>query len=247
MKNLNKGIFTIAATIVFSMTTQAQRVAYDRVYINSNAVNSTAGYFFADKDFDGLTIVGGSNTIGTSDKARKINLLAEAGLAVRITETGTGTNKIVHGMYIGGATKYVSNMTKGNKLFVEGNIGASGKISTTDYEVTAAGNMPDYVFANDYKIPTLSETEAYIKANKHLPAFKSAKEMEEKGYSVMDMDRSLLQTVEEMTLHAIAQEKKMLAQEDKILAQEKQFDAQEKKIAQLESEMAAIKALLLKK
>jgi hypothetical protein len=218
------------------MTIQVQNVSYDRVTIrprNSNGIPYSAtelsktqmGYIFADREFDGLSIVGGSNnSVGTTSSTRKINLFGEAGIAARITETGT--TKIVHGMYIGGATKYVSNMTKGNKLFVEGNIGASGKISTTDYEVTAAGNMPDYVFANDYKVPTLSETEAYIKANKHLPAFKSAKEMEEKGYSVMDMDRSLLQTVEEMTLHAIAQEKE---------------------ITTLKTEMAAIKALLLKK
>jgi hypothetical protein len=237
MKNLNKGIFTIAATIVFSITIQAQNTAHDRVSIRATSGNDTpitpaqlgkvqSGYIFSPLTFDGLTIVGGSNTKGDSHIARKINLLGEAGIAVRITETVTGSNTIVHGMYIGGATKYVNGMTYGNKLFVDGGIGCKGKIAALDYQVVTAAAFPDYVFANDYKVPTLSETEAYIKANKHLQAFKSAKELEENGYSVIDMDRSLLQTVEEMTLHAIAQEKE---------------------ITTLKSEMAAIKALLLKK
>ncbi len=105
-------------------------------------------------------------------------------------------------------------------------LSVKGAVAANDYNVVTAASMPDYVFANDYKLPSLSETEAYINANKHLPAFKSAKEMEATGYSVVDMDKGLLQTLEETILHNIAQEKE---------------------ITNLKSEMAEIKALLLKK
>lgn len=105
-------------------------------------------------------------------------------------------------------------------------LSVKGAVAANDYNVVTAASMPDYVFANDYKLPSLSETEAYINANKHLPAFKSAKEMEASGYSVVDMDKGLLQTLEETILHNIAQEKE---------------------INNLKNEIAQIKALLLKK
>ena len=84
----------------------------------------------------------------------------------------------------------------------------------------------DFVFDTEYKLPTLSETADYILKNKHLPYIPSEKEVIEKGYSVHKLNRGFLQTIEEMTLHAIAQEKE---------------------ITQLKSEMETIKALLLKK
>ncbi len=112
-------------------------------------------------------------------------------------------------------------------------LSVKGQVAATDMVIASATDFPDYVFAHDYKLPTLLETEAYIKANKHLPAVKSAIEIADNGYTVIEMDKALLKTVEEMTLHSIAQEKKIVAQETEM--------------AQLKSEMAAIKALLLKK
>ncbi len=212
MKNLNKGIFTIAATIVFSMTTQAQTVNGNRFNINRLSGGGFQGVITMENN--SLSIRGGSDAAfnAPSVVARKITLWAEAGANLKgsLVISDNQTDRIPTGM----------------KLYVKGTIGCKGKVTSQDFSVATATAFPDYVFANDYKVPTLSETEAYIKANKHLQAFKSAKELEENGYSVIDMDRSLLQTVEEMTLHAIAQEKE---------------------ITTLKSEMAAIKALLLKK
>ncbi len=105
------------------------------------------------------------------------------------------------------------------KLAVKGEVGAE------DYSVDEA-MAADYVFEPDYKLITLSETEKYIKENKHLPAFKSAKHYKEKGYSMIEMNVALEQTVEELTLHAIAQEKE---------------------INSMKTELAEIKALLTNK
>lgn len=127
-------------------------------------------------------------------------------------------------------------VTGNHTAYFRGNVGigtinpttklhVNGRINATDYAVVTAV-AADYVFEKDYKLMSLSETEAYIKANKHLPAFKSAKHYEANGYTMIEMNVALEQTVEEMTLHAIAQEKK---------------------IAQLEKDIAQIKAMLLKK
>ena len=105
-------------------------------------------------------------------------------------------------------------------------LAVKGTVTALDYALVSATNMPDYVFAGDYKLPSLIETEQFIKTNKHLPNFKSAKEMDTNGYGLIDMDKSLLQTIEEMTLHSIAQEKE---------------------ISSMKTELAEIKALLLNK
>jgi len=66
---------------------------------------------------------------------------------------------------------------------------------------------PDYVFEEDYDLPTLAEIEAFITANKHLPEVPSAAEMEEEGIVLGDMNMLLLKKIEELTLHTIKQEK----------------------------------------
>jgi hypothetical protein len=127
-------------------------------------------------------------------------------------------------------------------------------VVSEDYVLANVAAWSDYVFAKDYKLPTLKETEAYILANKHLPNVPSEEEVKKNGYSLHDMNNSFLKTIEEMTLHSIAQEKKIeemtlhsIAQEKKIEEMTLRSIAQEKKIEALTNEIAEIKALLSKK
>ncbi|MEQ9263614.1 MAG: tail fiber protein [Balneolaceae bacterium] len=78
-----------------------------------------------------------------------------------------------------------------------------GKIHSEEIIVDLNVPGPDYVFEEDYDLPTLSEIEAFIKANKHLPEVPSAKEMEANGISLGEMNMLLLKKIEEMTLHQI--------------------------------------------
>ncbi|NOS55378.1 MAG: hypothetical protein HOP37_03870 [Cyclobacteriaceae bacterium] len=85
------------------------------------------------------------------------------------------------------------------KLAVAGSIGAWGEI-----RVFANGStFPDYVFDPSYKLPTLEETEKYVKENRHLPEVPSAAEIEKEGMSLNGMNVILLKKVEELTLHLI--------------------------------------------
>jgi hypothetical protein len=88
----------------------------------------------------------------------------------------------------------------------------NGKIHAQEVRIDLQSPMtkvPDYVFANDYKLKTLNEVETYIKANSHLPEIPSAKEMAQTGMLVSEMNLSLLKKIEELTLYAIEQQKKM--------------------------------------
>ncbi len=91
--------------------------------------------------------------------------------------------------------------------------------------VTNPGATPaDYVFEPDYKLSSLSEVAAFTQANKHLPEVPSAAEMTTNGVDLAKMNMILLKKVEELTLHAIAQEKRLDAQQkliDELGAQHK--------------------------
>lgn len=83
----------------------------------------------------------------------------------------------------------------------------NGTIHTKEVKVDLNIPVPDYVFANDYKLKTLNEVEAYIKANRHLPEIPSARELEKKGLMLAEMNMSLLKKIEELTLYLIQIEK----------------------------------------
>jgi hypothetical protein len=92
-----------------------------------------------------------------------------------------------------------------SKLTVAGNIHAQ------EVKVTVkAGQVPDYVFANDYKLNSLQEVEKYIKQNNHLPEIPSAHEMEKNGLMLAEMNLKLLKKMEEMTLYMIEQNKQII-------------------------------------
>jgi hypothetical protein len=93
-----------------------------------------------------------------------------------------------------------------------------GSIHTQEVVVDLEGAVaPDYVIEKyfkgesllnpGYEFLSLSEIEAFIKKNHHLPKVPSATEIDEKGLSLKAMNLLLLEKVEELTLHAIAQQK----------------------------------------
>ncbi|WP_456315072.1 hypothetical protein [Pseudomonas shirazensis] len=91
-----------------------------------------------------------------------------------------------------------------SKLTVAGNIHAR------EVKVTInAGEVPDYVFANDYKLKSLQEVEEYIKQNSHLPEIPSASEIEKNGLMLAEMNLNLLKKMEEMTLYMIEMKKEI--------------------------------------
>jgi len=102
-------------------------------------------------------------------------------------------------------------------LHVAGNIRATGTIRANEVRVTALG--ADFVFEPDYDLRSLQEVEQFIKANKHLPEIPSAKEMEEEGIGLSEMNKLLLQKIEELTLYLIEQKKNIdvLKKENKVI------------------------------
>ena len=80
-----------------------------------------------------------------------------------------------------------------------------GKIRANEIVVNTVG--ADFVFEDNYNLKTLNEVESFIKENKHLPDIPTAKEVEENGVSLGEMQTKLLQKIEELTLYVIEQNK----------------------------------------
>jgi trimeric autotransporter adhesin len=85
------------------------------------------------------------------------------------------------------------------KLYVEQGI-LTEKLKVA---VKTSASWSDYVFEPGYKLRPLSEVEAFVKNNKHLPGVPSASAMVANGLDVATMDAKLLEKIEELTLYMI--------------------------------------------
>lgn len=83
-------------------------------------------------------------------------------------------------------------------------LSVNGKVICTEAKVQLSASWPDYVFAKDYHLMPLEELEKTIRQNQHLPNIPSSKEVTAaNGIELGDMNRRLLEKVEELTLYII--------------------------------------------
>lgn len=87
------------------------------------------------------------------------------------------------------------------KLSVVGNVRA--------YEIVVENNWADYVFDKSYKLLPLPEVEKFILQKGHLPDMPSAKEVQENGLPVGEMQKKMMAKIEELTLYVIDLEKQL--------------------------------------
>jgi hypothetical protein len=88
-------------------------------------------------------------------------------------------------------------------------LSVNGDIRTK--EVVVETGWADYVFDKKYKLIPLAEVEDYIRQNKHLPGIPSAKEVNEKGLHVGDIQKKMMEKIEELTLYIIELKKEVSA------------------------------------
>jgi streptogramin lyase len=87
-------------------------------------------------------------------------------------------------------------------------LSVKGKIRSQEIIVETA-NWPDYVFDKKYNLPSLKNVEAYINEHKHLQDIPSAKEIEKAGLQLGDVQKKMMQKIEELTLYIIEQNKRI--------------------------------------
>jgi hypothetical protein len=100
-------------------------------------------------------------------------------------------------------------------LHVDAKLQVGGKISAQEI-VVHINKWADDVFDPDYELMSLDELEAYVQRERHLPGVPPRATVERDGIDVAQTNEMLLRKVEELTLHAIDQQKRIEQLERKI-------------------------------
>lgn len=126
------------------------------------------------------------------------------------------------------ATEVLYGIYKNRKFYVNKGLMIGTTISDPNYMLQVNGNIsarkltitqsgwPDYVFAPTYKLPQLSELEAYVKQNHHLPGLPSTEEVKDSGIDIGAIMTEQMKKIEELTVYMINQNKIIQKQEEEI-------------------------------
>lgn len=171
-----------------------------------------------------LSVTGDANVDGAVFVRNAANTLAYG----KIQHTGNSGNFHldtygtggIYLNYFSGTGTYICNGTNGvvASFLQNGNVGIG--TNPTTYKLEVCGTIRakevrvetgwcDYVFANDYKLRPLSEVESFIKENKHLPEVTPGDEIESNGLEVGKASAQMIKKIEELTLYAIEQQKRI--------------------------------------
>lgn len=227
--------------------TQQKQVLYKNVFAGSVGIGTEEPQYKLDVNGDvrlgsygaytsPSLIIKGANTPFGKESQRDISFeFAAAGKSViRAYRGGSWDN------YLQFLTTY-SNATPIVRMHISGNgyIGIGTENPTTKLDVRGAISAEevkvqvltgaDHVFNQDYDLKPLSEVEAFVKENKHLPEIPSEKQMQENGLSMNEFQIKLLQKIEELTLYTINQEKRLNEQQSVIEKQNKRIEQLENK------------------
>jgi hypothetical protein len=133
--------------------------------------------------------------------------------------TGAGGGRVgVFGSAYGGNTNWAGYFN--GSTYIDGDlrigthsaatgyaVSVNGKIACTEVLVQLPGEWPDYVFKKDYKLMSLKNLEGEIMENGHLPGLPSAQEVETSGIQIGEMQKKVVEKIEELTLYTIEQAK----------------------------------------
>jgi hypothetical protein len=171
--------------------------------------------------------------VGTSQLTSQLIVGEYHGVKLSVGGTSWANKNIIQTNWISGIGDFTEINVVGKnannasiRLIENGNVGigtttpsskltVAGDINAREVRVTVNAGA-DFVFENEYNLPSLTILETYIKDNKHLPEIESAKEMEERGINLSEMNIKLLQKIEELTLYTIEQHKENNIQSKKI-------------------------------
>jgi hypothetical protein len=139
--------------------------------------------------------------------------------------------------HIAGTLEVADNTNLGNNLSVVGESSLLGKVSIgnlkadgpyANYMLSVDGdiiskklvvqisNWADYVFDEDYNLPSLESVNSYISKNNHLPEMPSELTIKKNGLEVGEMLKMQQQKIEELTLYLIKQDKALKNLQSKI-------------------------------
>jgi hypothetical protein len=196
----------------------------NKLYINNDNGNANNALIYGEFNTDKLSI---NNKLGigmmsqsfplevkgilngNSDLIKLYNSAGEAKWHMNILPNGTlnfaETGQADYRLALGPGGEVLI----GNKEATGYRLSVDGKIATTEVRVQPSAVWPDYVFMPSYNLMSLPELEKSIDNHKHLPGIPSAEEIEKEGIQVGEMQRKMMEKIEELTLYIIDLNKKI--------------------------------------
>ncbi len=180
-------------------------------------------------------VVIGSNSTGAFNNSKLT--VSTLNNSYGITHIGEGGNVI--GTFIGGTSAGIGTYSNTNMRIFSNNFSAifiaaaTGNVGIgTDnptYKLSVNGNIrskevvvesgwADYVFERSYTLRPIEELELFIRENKHLPNIPSAKEIEQSGLHLGELQKKMMEKIEELTLYIIQQQKEIEALKKVVLS-----------------------------
>jgi hypothetical protein len=182
----------------------------DNGYVGIGTTNPAQTFHVLGTSYlNGATHISGNLGIGTTNPTKRLHVVGDSYLSGNLGVGTTEPEKKLHvdgDSYITGSLCIGTSDNHGYKLAVKGNIGAT-KIVLEDTD--SWKSWPDYVFEHDYNLMGISELEKYVTENKHLPGIPNKEDVCKNGQDVGEINRLLLEKLEEMTLYIIDLQKQI--------------------------------------
>lgn len=151
---------------------------------------------------------GGAGYIGVDPTSSRIILSNSGGIAAANAATGLLDKMWID--YDGTVSMGSTNLNAENNALGSGyKLKVFGKIISEEVRVQLKTAWPDYVFEKNYQLRSLDDVGKFIETNKHLPGIPSAAEIEKDGQMLGELQRKLLEKVEELTLYVIELKKEI--------------------------------------
>jgi len=193
----------------------------DAAAVRGEMINTTPGFGYGGRFLGNWMGVRGTSQVDGS--GTRYGVFGEA------SGTGTGTRYGVYGSASGGDRAYAmyafGDLKATDRVFIGTTPTDEDSASTyellVDGEIICEGqtiedsnNWPDYVFEQDYALPSLQDVKAHIEEHKHLMGVPSQEDIEAfGGLNVAVLLKAQMEKIEELTLYAIDADEK-IAQQD---------------------------------
>ncbi|MEM6647772.1 MAG: hypothetical protein AAF730_16115 [Bacteroidota bacterium] len=185
----------------------------------------------------GIVQDGGRLGVGTISPTARLHVQADTGaptaMAMRVTDsngnalvsvTNEGTTTVAHQMV-------ADQMGIGTSSLGDHRLSVNGTIRAREIIVDDEG-WADHVFDDEYQLASLQAIKTYIGQHGHLPGVPSAEDVRAQGIDVATMIATLLEKVEELTLHAIAADERIQQVESENICLRQRLERQHTKADQ---------------
>lgn len=227
----------------------ANTATWDHLYFNHDAVTA---YMRAGGAEGGLAFQVGTGTTGsygeqTYTEELRINNNGQVGIGGVLPERFEPNCALtVNGhTYIGDFGAGYNNAFINDSLFQDYYLWVERGVVSEDFAIDSVHYWDDYVFSADYDLPSVQHLEEFVKTNKHLPNVPSEAHVKKYGYTMHNMNRAFLKTMEEFALYIINQENQISTQQQKLNEQAAHIKTLQAQQEQLAKDVEMLKAALV--